>query len=225
MLSAAYASPAESPAAIVDTSTTYIDVTNVWQNHYTVNGFTNSGSPDPSEIFKIRYRVINGTIEQFSMPYVGYAHQIQANVTSSGDGLLEIRFPKNYPSANIDGGGEAVFFIDEQETFPAGREGTDCFYEYSFPFSGSAVVHVSWVDFLTNEPFRGVEVPKTCIPETTVHDVVKKNGTITPLHQLNAGVRFDEVVCTAGFELVTSPTGKPYCATPASAEILKERWK
>lgn len=89
-------------------SITVIDgLTEEWQTHYAVNGFVNVGPPDPYQIFKIHYRVINGIAEQFSMPYVEYVHYMQAKVDSDGNGTLEIRFPKNYPNANVDGGGGA----------------------------------------------------------------------------------------------------------------------
>lgn len=192
-----------------------------WQTHYAVNGFVNSVPPDPYQIFEIHYRVLNGTIEQFSMPYVEYAHYMQANVTSGGNGVLEIRFPKNYPSANVDGGADALFFVGQQEVVPDYDSSDECFYEYSISFTESTVIDVVWGDLLAGEPFRGVEVPESCVADTLVQDVTRtKDGVITPYHQMTAGVTLDEVAC----ELVTHPSDKTYCATPASAEILRERW-
>ncbi len=224
MLSLALASIISSAPAIVDGSSSYTVNAEEWQTHHAVNGFVNTGPADPHQIFKIHYRVVNGIVEGFSMPYVEYVHYIQANVTSDGNAMLEIRFPKNYPSANVDGGGEAIFFVNEQEVLPEfGND--DCFYAFAIPFSGSGVVDVVWGDFLTGEPFRGVDVPESCQPETLVQDVVStQDGVIPPLHQIKAGVKSDEVVCGDNFELVTHPNGKPYCATPSSSEILRERW-
>jgi DNA-binding beta-propeller fold protein YncE len=193
-----------------------------WQTHYAVNGFVNTGPADPYQVFKIQYRVVNGTVEQFSMPYETYTHNIRANVTSDGNGVLQIKFPKNYPSGNDELGGEAIAFINEQEIFPE-HSITDCFFEFSLPFSNDAVIDLVWTFY--DDSFRGIDVPERCTSETIVQDVVKKNGIITPLHQMKAGVVPAEVVCGDNLELVSHPNGKPYCATPASAEILKERWK
>lgn len=192
-----------------------------WQTHYAVNGFVNVGLPDPYQIFKVHYRAINGTVDEFRMPYEGYAHYMQANVTSDGNGLLEIKFPKNYPSGDIDGGGDAIFFIDTQETIAEDSHANDCFRQFRIPFTGDVVIDVVWTSAMTDEPFRGVEVSESCIPETIVQDVMRtKDDVITPYHQMKAGVKLDEVVC----ELVTHASGKTYCATPNSAWVLKERW-
>ncbi|MEM2140432.1 hypothetical protein [Nitrososphaera sp.] len=192
-----------------------------WQTHYTVNGFVNTGPPDPYQIFKVHYQVINGTLEDFRMPYVEYAHYMQANVTSNGNGVLEIRFPKNYPNANVDWGAGALFFVGQQEVIPDHDNADECFYEYSVSFTEDTVIDVVWGDYMTGEPFRGVDVSESCIPNTLVQDVVKtKDGIITPYQQMKAGVKLDEIVC----ELVVHPSGKIYCVTPPSAEILKQRW-
>ncbi|MEM3159290.1 MAG: hypothetical protein QXJ74_00740 [Nitrososphaera sp.] len=197
-----------------------------WQTHYAVNGLVNSGPPDPYQIFKVHYRAINGTVEQFSMKNVEYPHDFQASVT--GNGTLEIMFPKNYPNVNADAPeadiAEPIFLSNGQE-IAASYFDSDCFRMFSIPFSGSQVIDIAWPDFLTNEPYRGSDVPESCMAETLVQDVVRtKDGIIPPLHQMKAGVRAEEVACGDEFELVARPDGRPYCATSTSAEILKQRW-
>jgi hypothetical protein len=195
-----------------------------WKTHYAVSEFVNPGQPEPREIFKIHYRVLNGMVEQFHMPYGEYAHHIQAKV-SGGSGTLEIMFPKNYPSANADGGGEAIVFVGEREVAPEYSSANECFYEFSISFSGPTTVELLWADFLTGEPLRGVSVPDSCLPETTVQQVAKtRDGIIAPLHQVRSGVLPSEVVCGDGFELVSHPDGRPYCVTPNSIEQLIDRW-
>lgn len=190
-----------------------------WKTYYAVNDFVNVGPADPYQIFKVHYRVLNGTIEHFTMPYVEYPYNIMADVTSNGNGTLEIMFPKNYPNTNADFA-EAIFFEDYQEIVAFDRD-TECFREFSIPFTGSKRIEVNWVDFLTNDPFRGIDVPESCIPETLVQDVVRtKDGVIAPYHQMKAGVTRGGLV----FEIVEHPSGTAFYATPASAEILKERW-
>jgi hypothetical protein len=71
------------------------------------------------------------------------------------------------------------------------------------------------------QPFLGDYVPDVCLPATTVQN----SGSLTPLQQLKAGTEARNVVCPASLTLVVDPNSKPYCATPASAEILKERWQ
>lgn len=193
-----------------------------WSTHYAVNGFVNTGPADPYQIFKIQYRVLNGTVEQFSMPYVDVAHNIRAEVTSDGDGVLQIKFPKNYPNGNDELGGSAIVFVNEQEIVPNSTE-TDCFSEFSLPFSNDAVIDVVWGFY--DDFFRGADVAEGCMPETIVQDVVRtKDGVIPPLQQLKAGVTTEEVVCGYGFELIRHPDGRPYCATPSSVEQLYNRW-
>ncbi len=194
-----------------------------WETHYAVNDFANTGTPDPHQIFKIYYRAINGTVEEFNMLYIEYAHYIEADVSSSnGNATLEIRFPKNYP---IHEGGDyldPIIIFDDREILPDRFEATNCFYEYSIPYNGNGVIDVAWATILTEQSFIGVDVPEDCMPETLVQGVVKTNDdVISPFRQLNAGVKADEVIC----DIVTHPNGKQYCATPASTELLKERWK
>lgn len=197
-----------------------------WQTHYAVNGFVNVGPPDPYQIFKIHYRVINGMMERFSMPYVEYAHYISTDVASNGNGVLEIRFPKNYPIYEGGEPTEAIFFLNKQEITAEHYDTDDCFIDFRIPLAQSGLVDVVWTTILSGEAFRGTDVPKRCLPDTVVQGVVTmKDGVISPLHQLKAGVKPDEVVCRYGFELITHPDGRPYCATPQSAEQLYNRWK
>lgn len=196
-----------------------------WQIHYAVNGFVNSGEPDPYQIFKIHYRVINGTVEKFGMPYFEYSHYIQANVTSNGNAMLEIRFPKNYPSYE---GGEpvsAITFLNEQEIVREQYGDDSCFIDFLIPLSESGTVDVVWTTIFSGRPFQGLDVPESCIPETLVQDVVRtKDGIIPPLHQVKAGVLPDEVACGDAFELITHPNDRRFCCSPGSIEMLKERW-
>jgi hypothetical protein len=107
---------------------------------------------------------------------------------------------------------------------------TDCFFVLSIPFKGSVKVGLAWMYLPTNFPFHGDAIPDHCIPETTVQDVVvKKGGTISPLHQFKAGVRAQDVMCEGPmepdeFRLVIHPDGRPYCVTQESATELIQRW-
>src|SRR5690606_12751814 len=127
------------------------------------------------------------------------------NIAATG-GILEIKYPRNYPYTNSIPGEFSEFLppillVDGKEVYseatPAGI--TDCFFVFSIPFSGSAEfesVELAWAYLATNLPFHGDEVPEHCIPETVVQNVVVKNdGTISPYHQYKAGVKAQDVMC------------------------------
>lgn len=204
-----------------------------WLTHYAVSDFVNTGlpernqtgSPDPRQIFKIHYRVVGGTLEDFSMPFVSYAHYIQANVISEDNDMLQILFPKNYPIHERGVYLYPIIFFNQLEIGETvDHEIAECFYAYSIPNTGSGVIDLVWT-FQRGGPFIGLDVPDHCTSETLVEDVVRtKDGIIAPFHQVKAGVKPNEVVCSEEFELIFHPNGRPFCATPSSAEILKQRW-
>lgn len=196
-----------------------------WKTAY---AFVKPVNADPSiknQIFKIEYRTINGTTERFDLPPQEYTHSVDAQVSSSNDvggGILEIRFPRNYPyTDNAIRDSMPTVLVNGKNVFP-GRSVTNCFFVYSIPFTGdSSRVELSWPVLHNGQPFLGDYVPDVCLPATTVQN----SGSLTPLQQLKAGTEARNVVCPASLTLVVDPNSKPYCATPASAEILKERWQ
>jgi hypothetical protein len=197
-----------------------------WQTAYAVGKFSFAKPPKPDQIFKIQYRVINGTVENFSAQ-----SWTSADVSTVNGGVLEIKYPRNYPYANSDQSAPPLLFVDELETFPPNAsEITECFFVLSIPFEGSVEVGLAWMSLPTNFPFHGDAVPDRCIPETTVQNVVvKKDGTISPLHQFKAGVRAQDVMCEGPLErdeyrLVIHPDGRPYCVTQESVKELVQRW-
>jgi hypothetical protein len=131
-----------------DTSSSIDDVEGGgWKTAYTVGKFLYSDPPKPDQIFKIQYRVINGTTESFGAPASGIAVKIDVgDGDGSNDGLLEIKYPRNYPYANEDyngdlGNGGALVIVDSQEkTFS--KNTTDCFFVFSIPFAGSSEIEL-----------------------------------------------------------------------------------
>jgi len=186
--------------------------------------------PRPDQIFKIHYRVINGTVEKFNVVHdFDKDSRIFGNllfqVDSSNDAILEIKVPKNYPSA-IDATefGEPIAYESISSVELEYKiDVTDCFYVFSVPLNGDSKIELIWVFPPPLSPRN--DVPASCIPETVVEDVpVRKDGTISPLHQFRGGVAAEDIVCKEGFKLVIRPDGKPYCVTLSTAKELTKRW-
>lgn len=196
-----------------------------WKTVYIVGKFLYSDPPKPDQIFKIQYRIINGTVESFHA-----RDSVVAKVNASNDGILEIKFPRNYPYTNSEG----ISGIDNFAFFNNGqldildqddRVTTDCFFVFSIPLTESIEAEIAWEYLLTKSPHHGDDISNSCIPQTVVENVpVKKDGAISPLHQFRAGVAAGDVKCKEGFELIISPTGKPYCAPPSIIEKLNKLW-
>lgn len=182
--------------------------------------------PKPDQIFKIPYKVTNGTADidndQSTATFTILIDSIE-------DGLVEVKYPRNYPYtdvAQLDGvdGRDAIVFVNEIEEFPE-MEVTDCFYEFSIPFSGDTKIDVVWPFLGAMIPRHGDDVPASCIEETIVDNVpTRADGTISPLHQVRAGIAADDVVCKEQQTLVIHSSGRPYCVSISNAEVLQERW-
>jgi hypothetical protein len=202
-----------------------------WKTAYTVGKFLNSEPAEPDQIFKIQYRVINGTIEKFNvlnMPYKGIGNII-TKVNSGGNGILEIKFPRNYPYTNEKhlrdvNGDNAIVLINRQDTIFK-QDITDCFFVFSIPFTGSITIELVWALILIETPHHGDGVPDSCIPQTVVKDVpVRNDNTIAALHQFKAGVAAEDILCKEGFKILIRSDGKPFCVTASTAKELTKRW-
>lgn len=198
-----------------------------WKTAYTVGKFLYNESSKPDQIFKIQYRVINGTIEEFNAPITN----IIAKISTSGNGTLEIRYPRNYPYTNdfsdTFGRDNIEYFVNNMpvDLDIDAPTVSDCFFEFSIPFSGSSEIGFAWVYLATNAPHHGDKIADSCISQTLVENVpTKKDGTIRPLYQVRAGVAPEDVLCPPGLELILNPKGKPYCVTEAIIEFLNKVW-
>ncbi|NWG37492.1 hypothetical protein [Nitrososphaera sp.] len=201
-----------------------------WKTAYGVGRFLYSDPPRPDQVFKIHARAINGAVEELHAGESWFS----ANVTSAHDGILEIRYPRNYPYTNEfinEPGVQPLLFVNGMETLPEATpaEVTDCFFVFSIPFSESAEIGLAWPYLAVAEPHYGDDVPDSCTPETIVNVPTRKDGTISPLQQFKAGVKAEDVLCGDGYlnneyRLVVHPDGKPFCVTRSSATELIQRW-
>lgn len=197
-----------------------------WKTAYAVGKFHNAEPPKPDQIFKIQYRVVNGTLENFKVLQeindVLISNGISANVASDTHGELQIKFPRNFPHTNGPGpvGPEGLLFFIGVPTKPetqmeVSSRATECLFLYSVPFSGRVEIQMWTTSILTKSPYHGDEIPDSCLPHTT---------TTRPSHQVMAGIALRDVVCPEGLQVITNPDGRPYCVTPHSLDSLKERW-
>jgi YVTN family beta-propeller protein len=189
-----------------------------WETAYALGKFLYSEPPKPDQLFKVQYRVINGTAEKFVAQPFGAA----ATVNAEGNGILEIMYPRNYPYTNNISGTDMVdplFFVNGSHMFPLESDTTTCFFKFAVPFMNKSDIELAWTYLATEEFYHGDYVFESCLPETLVLEA------LTPVQQSRAGVQPQNIVCPEELLLVIDPAYKPYCATPASAEILKERWK
>lgn len=189
-----------------------------WETVYTLGKFLYSEPPIPDQIFKVKYRVINGTADKFVAQPFGAA----ATVSAEGNGLLEIMYPRNYPYTNNISGmdmADPLFVVNGSQESPLESVTTGCFFKFSIPFTDKSEIELAWTYLAIEQFYHGDYVWESCLPETLVLEA------LTPVQQSRAGVQPQNIVCPEELLLVIDPTYKPYCATPASAEILKERWK
>lgn len=217
---------------LLPAASSYASSGNEWKTAYMVGKFLNAEPPKPDQIFKIQYRVVNGTVEDFSVSQQvgGYliSNSIAVKVKSrdGSKGVLEINFPRNFPYTNsMSGGGNFHFFADDQNIIADVTAKTDCFYTLKAPFTGSTEIELVMPSILIKSPYYGDKVDDSCTTQTVVSDVpTREDGTISPLHQFRAGVAAGDILCREKLELVIDPAGKPYCAMQHTAKILKERW-
>ena len=194
----------------------------------------------PDQIFRIYYRVINGTINDFST-FDTSLHQLVVNIsstTNNGTAMLEIKFPRNYPYSNnpgmnsggIDNFAVFVQHLDQKQGQPIVVNGstTDCFFDFSIPVTSNAKVQLVAPSLVsTGLKYHGDNtIPASCISDTVVPNVpTKKDGTIAPLQQYRAGVAAKDVVCPVEYPiLVIRSDGMPYCVNEHILEFLDKVW-
>lgn len=142
---------------------------------------------------------------------------ITANVSGGENGALEIKFPRNFPYTNTEFADIELFLVvdDEKRDVDHTKTTSECFFVFAVPFEGEAKIRIVSASILIKSPYHGDEVSDTCIPRTV---------TDRPQHQVMAGIAAENVQCPEELQLVLDPKERPFCATPPTAEVLKERW-
>jgi hypothetical protein len=107
------------------------------------------------------------------------------------------------------------------------NDATDCFFFFPIPFSGNKTIGLVWSYLLWTEPYHGDKVPDSCVSQTLVENVsIKKDGTISPLQQVKAGVAPRDVLCPdPNHMIIISMKDKPYCAKEPIVTKLRNLWQ
>lgn len=153
---------------------------NQWHKYYLLGKYTGSDPPKPDKIFTFQYRTTNGDVKSFT----GKNGAITANVYGPQNSLLEIKFPRNYPYTNTptNWGSSAYPFllINETNEVRDSWKSSDCFLTYSIPFSGETKVELIWLYLLSQNPYRGDDVPQYCISETISSNSTNNVESVIP---------------------------------------------
>lgn len=208
-----------------------------WKTSYFVGKFGRfdkvvlSDPQKPDQIFKVYYRVINGTTDDFSATPLRIVSDVSSD---NGSGTLEVKFPRNYPYTDSPegmstGANSFTFFMqhpnEREEGFYANSSTTDCFFVFSIPFTDRTRIAIIGTSLLQNYTFHGDRVPSSCIPDTVVSNVITmKDGTISPFQQFKTGVAAKDIACKEDLKLIINPKGKPYCATEETIKFLNRVW-
>src|SRR3990172_5129645 len=171
---------------IVSINSSYASNT-AWQTLELIGKYTNSQPPKPDQTFIVQYRVINATLESV---------EIKDGLTFVADtrekGILEVKFPRNYPYANfadregfylgINGYGAWHYYHPEEDIvletareelinkinrpppYPnTSSEKTDCHFIFSVPFYTLANIGIGYGgNGLIPSPYYGDDVPEYC---------------------------------------------------------------
>ncbi len=144
--------------------------TDGWNTINAVGKFLNSDPSRPDQIFKVQYRVLNGSLERFDITQIVQDEIVDnglvATVNSSGAGTLEINFPRNFPYTNSQSGIENFVFFVENRTIEVNGVTTDCFFAFSVPFVHSSEIEMGMPSILMKAPYHGDNIPNSCIAQT-----------------------------------------------------------
>lgn len=165
-----------------------------WKTMKIIGKYKNSDPPKPDQTFIAQYRVTNGTL----ISITGGQTEIIAITNTTEKGLLELKFPRNFPYTNlkwdgdffllINGYGTNVYYTPETTKMmdhvrdkiinkvnrppphPYTYEDvTDCHYIFRVPFYTYAKILIGYgANGLIKEPYRGDDVPENCINQTII---------------------------------------------------------
>lgn len=191
-----------------------------WNVKHVTGKFFYSTPPKPDEIFNFQYRVINGTLGNLTIIQQG---QYTAQVNSVDKGMLELMMPRNYPFSNIIVTATSHASVHVNGSELDGQQysyvASDCFLEYSIPFSGNSIITLDFAQYPEAIPYQASKVPFHCITQTLYNSTL--TTFISPLKQIQSGVLPGDVVCDDNFTLVMTNEGhSSACVRPDSAPKL-----
>ena len=193
-----------------------------WNVKHVTGKFLYTDPPKPDQVFNFYYRVINGTIDSITIDHEeGYT----AKVHSTGQGIFELRVPKNYPYSNTSGNPPPidlpVIMVNGSDIYPPDYSFVprECFFEYSIPFSGDSTIAMGFTNLSAAIPWEGYKVPFHCLEETIYNFTMTERPT--PLEQIRTGTMPEDVICGDRSTLVIRKGGNSAaCVSPESASKL-----
>lgn len=213
-----------------------------------VGKYTNSQPPKPDQTFIVQYRVTNATLESVE---VKDSLTFVANTTEKG--ILEVKFPRNYPYANfadregfilfINGYGTDVYYLPESTPMMdhvrpkiindinrppphpyTFSEKTDCHFIFSVPFYTFAKIEIVYGgNGLIPSPYYGDEIPQYCNEQTIVDIDNNIQRHQPPQKQIQQGIDLYSVSCNEGLYRAIRQNEKPACLSLDTFRIFFER--
>jgi hypothetical protein len=223
----------------------YADDTNSnpWHKLYFLGKFTNSYPPKPDQIFIAQYKITNATLQSITGNFGG----ISTTADTSDKGLLEIKFPRNFPYSNqgpdphdffilINGFGAWSYYhpdspmtedarkqllntVTRPPPYPDSYSGKDdCYYLFSIPFYTYAKIDIIYgFNGLILSPYQGESIPQYCNKQTMAEH-------LPPLKQISWGIEPKKVKCDEGFDVILHPDAKSIsCVKIGSVSKLVQR--
>jgi len=202
-----------------------------WQEIQIVGEYTGADPPIPSQAFRFPYLVNNGKINEIS----GSMGEIKIDLSSreNAHAIFALKIPRNYPYTDHDDeaaghpghGLDMEIFSDSGEGFPPNITKLDCFYEVWFPFSGNHTntLLFRWSFLQVGWSFHGdPDVPEYCAGYSLVDEKFQDLLKLSPLKQMQSGVKVFEIICKDDLTLVMK-SQKSACVKEETARKLWDR--
>lgn len=152
-----------------------------WSAYTTVGKFLYSEPPKPDMNFIIKYRVLNGTMENFTATQGDFKAKVSALPQTNG--TLEIMVPRNYPYTNqvgIVGGAKLAIILFNGTESSYYVMTNDCFFDYSVSFSGNEKIELTFPYLVSKLSYHGDEVSPNCIGQTISQNFTQNVNSTVP---------------------------------------------
>jgi hypothetical protein len=138
-----------------------------WSVQQVIGKYLNSDPPKSDQVFNFQYKVVNGTLQNLTTDKYG---QFIMHVQGNDKGSLILKIPQNYPYSNIaTDHPRAIIFVNGMDLLQKySFEKSDCFFEYTIPFSGKSVITLGFLAYPEKLPYNGNIVPNYCLSQRMI---------------------------------------------------------
>jgi hypothetical protein len=138
-----------------------------WSVQQVIGKYLNSDPPKSDQVFNLQYKVVNGTLQNLTTDKYG---QFIMHVQGNDKGSLILKIPQNYPYSNIaTDHPRAIIFVNGMDLLQKySFEKSDCFFEYTIPFSGKSVITLGFLAYPEKLPYNGNIVPNYCLSQRMI---------------------------------------------------------